>query len=127
MSVTRVPLSRAECRRFVLTFRARRFASMLSPADLKFYQEQGYLVVPDVLDAATLAAVRAELARILDGARAVTAHTDRYDLEPGHRPDDPRMRRIKQPHRFYPVFRDLMRHPRLSQCCRLSSAGTCGY
>ena len=86
---------------------------MLSPADLKFYQEQGYLVVPDVLDAATLAAVRAELARILDGARAVTAHTDRYDLEPGHRPDDPRVRRIKQPHRFYPVFRDLMRHPRL--------------
>jgi hypothetical protein len=26
---------------------------MLSPADLKFYQEQGYLVVPDVLDAAS--------------------------------------------------------------------------
>jgi ectoine hydroxylase-related dioxygenase (phytanoyl-CoA dioxygenase family) len=86
---------------------------MLSPADVKVYQDQGYLVVPDVLDAAALTAVRAELARTLDGARAVTTHTDRYDLEPGHRPDDPRVRRIKQPHRFYPVFRDLMRHPRL--------------
>jgi ectoine hydroxylase-related dioxygenase (phytanoyl-CoA dioxygenase family) len=86
---------------------------MLSPADVKFYQDQGYLVVPDVLDAATLAAIRVELARVLDGARAVTTHTDRYDLEPGHRPDDPRVRRIKQPHRFYPVFTELMRHPRL--------------
>jgi len=86
---------------------------MLSPADVKRYQDQGYLVVADVLDAATLAAIRVELARIVDGARAVTAHTDRYDLEPGHRPDDPRVRRIKKPHHFYPVFTELMRHPRL--------------
>jgi len=64
---------------------------MLSRADVTFYQEQGYLVVPDVLDAVTLAAIRADLARILDGARAVTTHTDRYDLEPGHRQDDPRV------------------------------------
>jgi phytanoyl-CoA hydroxylase len=86
---------------------------MLSPADVAFYRDQGYLVVPDVLEPATLRSVRAELARILDGARAVTTHTDRYDLEPGHRPEDPRVRRVKQPHRFYPVFGDLMRHPRL--------------
>jgi hypothetical protein len=86
---------------------------MLSPTEVKFYRDQGYLVVPDVLDAATLDVVRAEMARILDGARAVTTHTDHYDLEPGHRPDDPRVRRVKMPHRFYPVFTELMRHPRL--------------
>jgi ectoine hydroxylase-related dioxygenase (phytanoyl-CoA dioxygenase family) len=86
---------------------------MLSPADVQRYREQGYLVVPDVLDSATLERARAELARILEGARAVTTHTDRYDLEPGHRPDAPRVRRVKMPHRFYPVFTDLMRHPRM--------------
>lgn len=86
---------------------------MLSPSDVAFYREQGYLVVPDVLGAATLDVVRRELARILEGARAVTAHTDTYDLEPGHRPDDPRVRRVKTPHRFFPVFERLMRHPRL--------------
>jgi len=86
---------------------------MLSPSDVASYREQGYLVVPDVLDAATLDTVRGELARILEGARAVTAHTDTYDLEPGHRPDDPRVRRVKTPHRFFPVFERLMRHPRL--------------
>ena len=86
---------------------------MLSPSDVASYREQGYLVVPDVLDASTLDSVRRELARILDGSRAVTAHTDVYDLEPGHRPDDPRVRRVKTPHRFFPVFDRLMRHPRL--------------
>ena len=86
---------------------------MLSSAHVRLYRDQGYLVVPDLLDAPTLSAVRAELARVLDGASAVTSHTDRYDLEPGHRPDDPRVRRVKTPHRFYPIFREVMRHPRL--------------
>ncbi|MEX2222061.1 MAG: phytanoyl-CoA dioxygenase family protein [Candidatus Rokuibacteriota bacterium] len=86
---------------------------MLSPAAVTFYRDQGYLVVPDVLDAPTLHTIRAEMARILDAARAVATHTDRYDLEPGHRPDDPRVRRVKMPHRFYPVFQQLMRHPSL--------------
>lgn len=86
---------------------------MLSPSDVTFYREQGYLVVPDVLDAATLDLIRSEMARILDGARAVSVHTDLYDLEPGHRPDDPRVRRVKMPHRLFPVFERLMRHPRL--------------
>jgi phytanoyl-CoA hydroxylase len=86
---------------------------MLSASDVAFYREQGYLVVPDVLDAATLVAARREMARILEGARAVTAHTDVYDLEPGHRADDPRVRRVKMPHRFFPVFEELMRHPTL--------------
>jgi len=86
---------------------------MLSASDVTFYREQGYLVVPDVLDAATLETVSREMARILEGARAVTRHTEMYDLEPGHRANDPRVRRVKTPHRFFPVFQQLMRHPRL--------------
>ena len=109
--------TRSDCRSPVAPCQASRVPCypffMLSPSDVAFYREQGYLMVPDVLDAATLDSVRRELARILDGARAVTAHTDVYDLEPGHRPDDPRVRRVKTPHRFFPVFDRLMRHPRL--------------
>src|SRR5712692_9980505 len=96
MSVTGAALSSVPCS--VLRLR------MLSASDVTFYREQGYLVVPDVLDAPTLDTVSRELARILEGARAVTKHTDMYDLEPGHRADDPRVRRVKTPHRFIPFF-----------------------
>ena len=85
---------------------------MITRADVETYHQRGYVVVPDVLDAATVRSLRAELDRILDGARGVTEHTDVYDLEPGHRPDDPRVRRVKVPHRFAP-WDGLARDPRL--------------
>ena len=86
---------------------------MLSASDVAFYRANGYLVVPDVLDAPSLATASREMGRILEGAREATAHTDVYDLEPGHRREDPRVRLVKTPHRFFPVFQELMRHPRL--------------
>ena len=86
---------------------------MISERDVAFYREQGYLIVPDVLEAETLDTLRGDLAGILEGARAVTSHTDVYDLEPGHRADDPRVRRIKTPHKFFPAFERLTRHPRM--------------
>jgi hypothetical protein len=49
---------------------------MINDNDAESYRERGYLVVPDVLDAATVRALRSELTRIVEGARGVTAHTD---------------------------------------------------
>jgi ectoine hydroxylase-related dioxygenase (phytanoyl-CoA dioxygenase family) len=86
---------------------------MITAADVAFYCEHGYLVVPGVLDPPTVDGLRRELAAILEGARAVTAHTDVYDLEPGHCPEDPRVRRVKTPHKFFDGFKRLYRHPGL--------------
>jgi phytanoyl-CoA hydroxylase len=86
---------------------------MISDRDVAFYREHGYLVVSDVLDRATIDDLRRELAGILDGAREVADHTEVYDLEPGHRRESPRVRRIKTPHRFFPSFQRLVRHPRV--------------
>ncbi len=86
---------------------------MISDREVAFYREQGYLVVPGVLEAATLHELRQEMAEVLEGAREVADHTEVYDLEPGHRPEAPRVRRIKTPHRFFPSFERLVRHPRL--------------
>jgi len=86
---------------------------MISERDVAFYREHGYLVVPRVLDAGTVVELRRELARLLDGAREVRDHTAVYDLEPGHSPDAPRVRRVKTPHRHSDVFKQLYRHPRL--------------
>ncbi len=86
---------------------------MISDRDVLFYRENGYLVVPGVLEPAMVESLRQEMALILDKARGVTAHTDVYDLEPGHRPEAPRVRRIKTPHKFFPGFQKLYREPRL--------------
>jgi ectoine hydroxylase-related dioxygenase (phytanoyl-CoA dioxygenase family) len=86
---------------------------MISERDVRFYREHGYLVVPDVLERDTVDGAARAVAETLEGARGVTGHTELYDLEPGHRPDAPRVRRIKTPHRFLPLFRQLAAHPRL--------------
>lgn len=86
---------------------------MIDDAAVQQYREQGWLVVEDVLDAQELAALRRSVESMQEGARGLTAHTDVYDLEPSHRPDAPRVRRIKVPHRHNPAFMDMARHPRL--------------
>jgi len=86
---------------------------MISDRDVAFYHEHGYLVVPGVLEHSSVRTLRQELDAIVDGARGMTTHTDVYDLEPGHRPDAPRVRRIKTPHKFLPSFEKLYRNPRL--------------
>src|SRR6185295_8247381 len=47
---------------------------MISERDVAFYREQGYLVVPDVLEPETLGVLRRDLAVILEGARADLAY-----------------------------------------------------
>jgi phytanoyl-CoA hydroxylase len=84
---------------------------MLTPQQIQSYRETGFVVAERVLDGETLSALRQKIAEVIDGARGVTGHTDVYDLEPSHRPDRPRVRRIKTPHVHFPMFRELTRHP----------------
>ncbi|KGM35541.1 phytanoyl-CoA dioxygenase family protein [Inquilinus limosus] len=86
---------------------------MIKDEEVAAYRRDGVLVVEDVLDAAQLAEARRVVAELIEGSRAVTAHTDVYDLEPGHTADAPRVRRIKTPHKHHPLFWDIARSPRL--------------
>ena len=86
---------------------------MIDDRVLQRYRDEGWLLVEDVLDAGELAALRETVARMVASARGLTTHSDIYDLEPDHRPDAPRVRRIKTPHKFNPVFADFARSPKL--------------
>jgi phytanoyl-CoA hydroxylase len=86
---------------------------MLSRQQIEQYREEGYVVAEDVLDGETLSRARQILAELCDKARGVASHTEVYDLEPSHRPEAPRVRRIKTPHKFFPFFVELYRHPKL--------------
>jgi phytanoyl-CoA hydroxylase len=86
---------------------------MLSKAQVEQYREDGYVVAENVLDRSELATLRGKLQELLEGARGLTGHTEIYDLEPFHKPDDPRVRRIKTPHKFFPLFREFVQNPKL--------------
>jgi len=80
-------------------------------------------VVPDVLDASTLDSARREM-----GAhprrRAGGDHPHRHvRSRAGASAGRSRVRRVKTPHRFFPVFQQLLRHPRLVLVLRICSAG----
>jgi phytanoyl-CoA hydroxylase len=91
---------------------------MISERDRQSYREAGYLVVPDLLEDGLVRELQEAIDVIVAGARGVTGHTHVYDLEPGHRPEAPRVRRIKTPHRFFPAFDRLARDPRLVEILR---------
>ncbi len=87
---------------------------MIGEADVAFYREHGYLVVENVYAPEEVQAMRDALAGLIDRARGLTDHDSVYDLEPGHTPEAPRVRRIKNPFDADPVFRDMVEHPNLT-------------
>jgi len=82
---------------------------MISDETVRAYRRDGLVVVPDVLGSETLAQLRGVIADLVAASARVTAHDDVYDLEPGHTPEAPRVRRIKTPHKVHPAFDDLVR------------------
>jgi phytanoyl-CoA hydroxylase len=83
----------------------------LSDRQVGHYHEKGYVVVEGVLDTARLRALRGETERIIAEAAGVAANDEVYDLEDSHSPENPRVRRIKEPHKHFPFFSDLFRDP----------------
>ena len=81
---------------------------VLSRDQVEFYEENGYLVLKNRLNAEMIGAVRAEIARLEQQAVGMTESDDRIDLEDSHRPDDPRVRRIKLPHKQSQLFNELL-------------------
>ena len=82
---------------------------MIGEREVQAYKRDGVIVVPDVLDGQILGRIRQVVAELVAGAAAVAEHTDVYDLEPGHTPADPRVRRIKTPHKVHAVFDEAVR------------------
>jgi len=95
------------------TIRQREGQPMLSRKEIDHYRETGWLVVEDMLDKATLSQARQAIAEFVAGAAKVTQHDKVYDLEPGHRPEAPRVRRIKTPHTNHRLFWEIAKAPKL--------------
>ncbi len=77
---------------------------MLTQAQKEFYDENGYLMVEDVVTPEQLNELRRITRDFLEKSRSVTESNDIYDLDDGHGPDTPRLTRIKLPHKQHPFF-----------------------
>lgn len=77
---------------------------MLTPQQIAYYRQYGFLVVENVLSPAEIAALVAETEAITEKARDITQNDTVYDLEESHTPEHPRVRRIKRPHQISPLF-----------------------
>jgi len=83
----------------------------LTDEQITKYHDDGYVVVEGVLSPEKLNELRAQTDAIIAGASGVSQNNDLYDLEDSHRPDNPRVRRIKEPYNHVPYFWDLCRDP----------------
>jgi ectoine hydroxylase len=83
-------------------------SEVLTRDQIGFYNDNGYLVLEKRIPGDIMAAIRAEIARFTEMARGMTASDEKIDLEDSHKPDAPRVRRIKLPHTQSQVIRDLL-------------------
>ena len=86
---------------------------MLSAATLATYRRDGFIVVPDVLNAGEIDALRRVTDGFVQAARSVAANDEIYDLEDSHSAAEPRVRRIKTPHRHHEEYARAARHPNI--------------
>ena len=104
---------------------------MLSRTQIEQYSEIGAIVVLDILSGDEVQRLRCVTDEFVERARGVTAHTEIYDLEDSHTPDNPRVRRIKAAHLHHPEYARLVRHPKprqrpLTCFCHNDQASLCG-
>ncbi len=81
---------------------------ILTPEQVSFYNDNGYLLLENHLPMSVVESLRAEIARIEQNAKGMTQSDDLLDLEDSHTPDDPRIRRIKLPHTQSEIVRELL-------------------
>ena len=71
---------------------------------LERYKTDGYLLLESYIDDAWLARLNAKVDELIDESRTAPPSDWRFDFEPDHTPDNPRLRRIQSPVDIDPVF-----------------------
>ena len=86
---------------------------VITDTQVREYHEQGFVVVENVFSPADVARMRQTLEALVRKASGLNTHDKVYDLEESHTPDNPRVRRIKEPHKADPLYWEMARHPRM--------------
>jgi ectoine hydroxylase len=77
---------------------------VLTQSQREFYFREGYILVEKAIGDDWLRRLRAATEELVERSRKVTKSDKIFDLEPTHRPDAPRLRRVSNPAEHHPVF-----------------------
>ena len=87
----------------------RELTRKLTRAQIDEYHERGFIGVEGVLSDEQVAEMQAVTDDFVERSREATEHTDVFDLEPDHTPEEPKLRRIKEPHLVHDAYDRVMR------------------
>lgn len=69
-------------------------ARRLEQSQRQHYFDQGYLLMPELIDETALRSLRATMDGAIELSRSVSQSSQQFDLEPGHSAENPRLRRV---------------------------------
>ncbi|MFO1363615.1 MAG: phytanoyl-CoA dioxygenase family protein [Burkholderiales bacterium] len=77
---------------------------VLTQAQREHYFREGYILLEKIIGDEWIRKLRAATDELVERSRKVTKSDNVFDLEPTHRPDAPRLRRVSSPVEQHPVF-----------------------
>jgi len=80
---------------------------MLNEKQINSYKKNGFLVVENVIPPKTLKKLQQVTDEFVEGARNITEHDETYDLADDHSKDNPKLRRLKNPHLIHKAYEAL--------------------
>ena len=82
---------------------------VLTEAQRNQYFDNGYLALPGAISAPWLSRLQAAMAEVLEDSRKISENDHYFQLEHGHRADNPRLHRLTSPQSYHPVFWEFIR------------------
>ena len=77
---------------------------ILSDEQRHFYFENGYLLIESIVSDEWIERLCRTTEEMLEKSREFTESDEVFDLEPGHTPENPRLRRLTSPNDHHPVY-----------------------
>tara|TARA_B100000989_G_C19453286_1_gene432799 strand:+ start:174 stop:1064 length:891 start_codon:yes stop_codon:yes gene_type:complete len=87
----------------------------LSKDEINFYNQQGYLLVEDVISENQHKEMLALVDGFFEKSKMIRENDNIFDLEDGHSSDNPRLKRIKQPHQHSQFFWDIIKKSKIEE------------
>lgn len=91
---------------------------MLTKDQIQFYEDNGYLMVENVVTPEQLRELQKITHEFIEASRGVTESNDVYDLDEGHSAETPRLTRIKLPHKQHPYYDEILKDSGVTEVLR---------